>query len=186
MRTLADPGSSLSEAMANVPSAPGLYALHADPATWRVLGLEERIGDSPLYVGKAEDGPASRDIDTHFAMGRTGSSTVRRSFAALLREPLKLRAVPRNPTEPGYFDNFALEAGGEERLTEWMLQHLTLSTWPKPAGTRLRPVEVAVLKAWAPPMNLADVPRPSTLLKDARRHMADDARAWALANGYEL
>lgn len=95
----------------------GLYAIFGDPGVWRHLGLGEPPDDRPLYVGKAEDSLASRDLKTHLVSGRTGSSTVRRSFAALLREELDLHAQPRNPSRPERFANYGLRRDGDERLT---------------------------------------------------------------------
>lgn len=100
-----------------------------------------------MYVGKAEESLASRDLKTHFATGKTGQSTVRRTFAALLREPLRLRAVPRNLANPDGRASCAVDADGDARLTTWMHQHLSLSFWAKPDGAALRPVEVAVLRS---------------------------------------
>jgi hypothetical protein len=115
-----------------------------------------------------------------FASGKTGSSTVRRSFAALLREDLALRAVPRNPDKPGHFANFGLQRDGEDRLTRWMLERLSLAVWIKPATTvSLDQIETAVIEAWQPPINLDKVSRRSASLTSARKRMADEARAWA-------
>lgn len=193
IRVLAGPSFAISAAAAHVPGTPGLYAVHATPATWRLLGLDSRPTDIPLYVGKAEDSLVRRELKTHFAVGRTGvsktgSSTLRRSFAALLRGYLDLRAVPRNTSKPGHFANFALESEAEERLTDWMHATLTLAVWPKPdtLELNLQDIEKGVLTAWGPPMNLNDVPAPSSRLRAARKVMADEARAWARANDSEL
>src|SRR5690606_21537157 len=105
------------EYRSSVLAAPGLYAVHGDVSVWDELRLTRPVDARPLYVGKAEDSLAGRDVGTHFGTGRTGSSTLRRSLAALLRETLDLRAQPRNPANPGYFANFGLEPDGDERLT---------------------------------------------------------------------
>ncbi|MFD7997519.1 GIY-YIG nuclease family protein [Streptomyces mexicanus] len=86
------------EALEVVPNEAGLYAVHGD-----LLAVEElAVGavGHPLYVGKAELSLVGRDLRTHFATGKTGSSTLRRTLSALLREPLELRAVPRNLARP--------------------------------------------------------------------------------------
>jgi hypothetical protein len=70
-------------------SHPGLYAFYASVATWKALGLGVAPDDRPLYVGKAQNTLASRDIEGHFGLRErgvqspTGSSTLRRSLAAL-------------------------------------------------------------------------------------------------------
>jgi len=83
-----------------VPAAPGLYAIYGNGDVWEELGLGDPPDGRPLYVGKAEDSLASRDLKTHLGNGRTGSSTVRRSFAALLRDS-GLQPAPGTPSVPG-------------------------------------------------------------------------------------
>lgn len=57
-------------------------------------------------------------------MSKTGSSTLRRSFAALLAPSLGFRAIPRNVEKPGHFPNYALRSDDDLRLTAWMRKHL--------------------------------------------------------------
>lgn len=170
--------------------SPGLYAIHASADVWKVLGLAHRAG-LPLYVGKAEDSLIARDLKTHFAVDpeaapKTGSSTVRRSFAALLREPLKLQGVPRNKLRPGYFANYGLESEADRRLTEWMQAHLVLACWPQPPGLKckLADVEKAVLRKWDPPINLQNSPTKLPHLVAARAVMKIEAREWAPKIGH--
>lgn len=170
----------LADAAGHVPGVAGLYAIYGDVDVWLQLGLGEPPDDRPLYVGKAEDSLASRDLKTHFGSGRTGSSTVRRSFAALLRERLDLHAQPRNPSKPERFANYGLPLDGDQRLTHWMGEHLRLAVWPKPSGVVLVDVERALLVTWQPPLNLKDVHTPwSDHLSAARKVMAAEARGWA-------
>jgi GIY-YIG catalytic domain-containing protein len=96
---LAGPGLPIADAAALVPGAAGLYAVYGDREVWRELGLGQPPDGRPLYVGKAEDSLIARDLRTHFGSGRTGSSTLRRSFAALLAQRLDLHAQPRNTRE---------------------------------------------------------------------------------------
>lgn len=185
MRSLAGPRVAVDDAWGVVPARAGLYAFHAAPATWRELGLVVADVARPLYVGKAESSLRSRELATHLALGggskpTTGSSTLRRSFAALLRDRLDLHAVPRNKNKPGYFSMYSLEPEADARLTRWMHQHLTIAIWEKPPTLRvLVDVERRVLRAWEPPLNLADVPNPNRALRDARGAMASEARASA-------
>jgi hypothetical protein len=130
-------------------------------------------------VGKAEDSLVSRDINTHFGNGRTGSSTVRRSFAALLREPLRLEGRPRNPAKPERPANYGLAPEHDEKLTAWMREHLALAVWPKPGdcSIALKAIEVVLLQKLLPPLNLTDVVTPwRARVKAARKVMADQAR----------
>jgi hypothetical protein len=180
---LTSPRHSLAEADSHVAAVPGLYAIYGGHDIWPQLGLGDPPDDRPLYVGKAEESLVSRDLKTHFGSGRTGSSTVRRSFAALLRGTLDLRARPRNPANPDRFANYGLPAECDERLTRWMCEHLSLAVWPKPVGVELICVERKLLTTWEPPLNLKDVRMPWTdRLSQARKVMADEARAWAERN----
>lgn len=76
MNVLACRGHEIVVAENHIPRAGGLYAVHADPETWKVLGLEEREAGVPLYVGKSECDLLARDLNTHFAVGRGTKSRV--------------------------------------------------------------------------------------------------------------
>lgn len=179
LQALTRDGTTIPQAEAHVPAAAGLYAVSGPPAVWLELGLGEPPDGRPLYVGKAETSLASRDLRTHFATGRTGSSTLRRSLAALLVDELDLIACPRNPEKPGHFANYALEPDGDQRLTDWMLDRLRIAVWPSPECD-LAAVEQSVLRTLEPPLNLAAVRTPwSPVVSSARRSLAASARRWA-------
>jgi len=172
----------VTEAPEHIPPAAGVYAIYGDRDAWGDLGYDYRA-DTPLYIGKSEDDLVDRDLRTHFAVdtskpARTGSSTVRRSFAALLRDRLNLRAVARNPAKPGYFAHYALTPEGDDRLTAWMHAHLSIAVWPAPTGLDifLAEVETAMLAAFDPLLNLTKAPHPSPRLRAARKVMAAEAR----------
>jgi hypothetical protein len=170
----------LHEQIRHVPTQPGLYAIYGDEV-WEELGLGAAPDDRPLYVGKAEDSLATRDIKTHFGDGRTGQSTVRRSFAALLAQRLDLHGMPRNPGKPAHFSNYGLSPSDDRKLTDWMKEHLRLAVWPKPTSldVTLIDIERAVLVRLQPPLNLKDVVTPwAPMIKEARKALADEARAW--------
>lgn len=107
---------------------PGLYALFGTDDAWKQLGLGPSNGPGPLYVGKAEDSFVSRGLSTHFSSGQTAQSTVRRSFAALLRDSW-VQGVPRNREKPEHFAKYGLTVGDDATLTEWMWRHLALTVW---------------------------------------------------------
>lgn len=183
LATLSGPRWKIAEAPAHVPDRPGLYAIYGDDEAWSQLAIERRPDDL-LYVGKAEDSLVSRELRGHFAIdltrrAQTGSSTVRRSFAALLRDSLGLHGVPRNTAKPGHFSNYGLSAEHDTALTSWMHKHLTLAVWPADGLPEpLRTVESAVIIQWTPPLNLAGNPRPAPGLSAARAAMAAEARDW--------
>jgi hypothetical protein len=179
---------AIVQAVQHVPAGPGLYAIYGDDEAWRDLGLFAKQA-APLYVGKAEDSLVSRDLKGHFAAGartiaRTGSSTVRRSFAALLRETLDLRAVPRNRDNPGHFTNYGLTTSDDEQLTRWMHARLSIAVWPAPVGLEvpLADIETAMIRRFVPPMNLAKNPGKLARLSQARRVMASEAANWRPEN----
>ena len=161
-----------------VTKQPGLYGFYGDRFAWISLGIEPAFEGQPLYVGKAERNLNGRDVGTHFAVGKTGSSTVRRSLAALLVDVLGLVAVPRNLAKPDGSANFALDQASEIRLSNWMQTHLLLSSWTKPDGAVLDEVETAGVSRLRPPLNLDKVGEPRDRLRAARRRMAAAARAW--------
>lgn len=181
LEALLRPGRKADDALTVAPVGPGLYAVTASAEGRADLGFDDSV--SFLYVGKAEDSLAARDLDQHFATGQTGRSTLRRSLAALLAKNLDLRAMPRNPHNPRHFDRYALEGAGDRRLTSWMRAQLLVAYWPAPDGVVLRPVEIDVIQRFAPALNLTDVVTPYTAhVKAQRRRMAAQAHAWAERN----
>lgn len=179
LEALAAPRFTLAEALEQVPRSPGLYAMHANENAWRELKLGSPTDAGPLYVGKAEKSLHSRDVLTHFRAGKTGTSTLRRSIAALLTNSLDLVPCPRSSTSAGAFDRFKLEPGGETRLSEWMEQNLSLSVWVKTGDINLNDLETTVLQKLQPPLNLSKVSTPWTAkVKSRRRDMAVRTGSW--------
>lgn len=164
---------------------PGLYAFYATVSTWNDLGLDDPPDDRPLYVGKAENTFASRDIAGHFGLrprgvqSPTGSSTLRRSLAALLAGERGYRGMPRNPAKPGYFSNFGLSEAHDGDLSVWMRSRLRLALWPHDVVAELDTIETDVLGQLLPPLNLDKVVTPwRGQVKSARKVLAAEARAW--------
>jgi hypothetical protein len=189
-KILAGPCWSILAAPQKVESVPGLYAIYAAPGTWAELGLASRNG-VPLYVGKSVSSLVTRELEGHFATNpqkaaRTGNSTVRRSFGALLHSALDLRARPRGHARKSVFThtdhrNFELDEAADQRLTAWMHHRLELSVWSMPPGLtflELGQVEVELIQQWTPPINIRDNPTKDPRLVAARKRMADQARAW--------
>jgi hypothetical protein len=179
LSALRQPRLALRDALPMLPSVPGLYAIYGDDQAWVDLRLGTAAGDTALYVGKAEDSLVKRDLRTHFGDGSTGSSTVRRSFAALLRESLSLAGRPRNPAKPGYFSNYGLSPEDDAKLTRWMRDRLELAIWASDAARPLSEIESDVLQRWNPPLNINGVKhRWQSFLRAERSVMADQARVW--------
>lgn len=181
---------SITEAAAHVPARAGLYAIYGDEHAHRELGLLDDPGaraapDLPLYVGKAEVSFVSRDLKDHFAAvpgseARTGGSTIRRSFAALLRDSLNLRGVPRNLAKPTDFPMYSLAGDGDARLTAWMHERLTLAVWEAPdtMPVPLVDVETELIRHFTPVINIKSNPRKLKRLGVERKTMAAEARGW--------
>ena len=179
LAALQGPRFSLADSMPSLPKRPGLYAIYGDRTAWRDLGLDRSSDDVALYIGKAEDSFVKRDLQSHFGDGRTGSSTVRRSFAALLRTRLSLSGMPRNPARPAHFSNFGLSPSDDAKLTRWMRQRLQIAVWPKDAECRLADMETDLLRCLNPPLNIAKVRHAHRSFVQAQRKvMADQAQSW--------
>jgi len=185
---LSGPRHTVLDATGNLADGAGLYAIYGDADSWSQLGLGQAPANAALYVGRAEDNLVTRELQTHFRTGRTGGSTVRRTFAALLRDHLALRGIPRNQTKPEHLADFALSEEQDALLTGWMTAHLEIAVWPKPPECKvLGDVEVAVLKRWGPPLNLRDTRSTwGARVTAARKLMAGDARTWARERGHKL
>lgn len=182
---LRGPAVAVGEVDAEQSSNPGLYAFYASPSTWQDLDLGEPPDDRPLYVGKAQSTLASRDIKGHFGVRKrakqspTGSSTLRRSLAALLAPTRGYRGMPRNPANPGYFSNFGLSIKHDDDLSAWMRSRLRLALWPHDAVADLDTVETDVLGELLPPLNLNKVETPwREHVKAARMLLTAEARGW--------
>lgn len=175
-------GRSRQAGVADVPNAPGLYAVWADEAATQQLGIGSHGHTAPLYVGKAERSMRDRDLRAHFGVDdakvRTGSSTLRRSLSALLSDQLELRPVPRGETASNASNGFSLHPEDEGRLSEWMQEWLELTTWAFPValGTRLANVESRVIRHWDPPLNIVHAPTSRKSLRAARTAMRERAR----------
>ena len=165
--------TDLANALTLVPEAPGLYAIHALPEVWRMLGLGDPPDERPLYVGKSESSLAAREFRTHFCDGRTASSALRRSFAALLRDELLLTAIPRNRARS---TAYGLSDYDDIRLTDWMMNNLEIATWASEPGDPLGRIVRSLLEQWEPPLNLIGVRTLWTSeVKRARSEMAREA-----------
>jgi hypothetical protein len=81
-------------------------------------------------IGKSAN-LAQRVIDTHFGSGKTGSSTARRSLGAILKQQLRLTAIPRGRgLKDRDFTNYRFDAAGEDRLSDWMRGNLMIAVCP--------------------------------------------------------
>ena len=127
-----------------------------------------------LYVGMSTD-LSAREFDTHFDSAQTGFSTVRRSLGAVLKDELRLTALARGRGKTrSDFVNFRFEAEGEDRLTAWMRDHLSVNTWPT---NNYDVLERALIRELCPPLNLEKANPKNEAIRSLRRLCADEARA---------
>ena len=138
------------------PARPGLYAIfprEAGGVGW--IGMEP---DRPLFVGKSKD-LQQREFDTHFAVGHSGFSTLRRSLGAILRQELDLQCWPRSPgPSETNVTNFKFDPAGEQRLTLWMAENLELGICP--LDQPIQELEKVVIVEMEPVLNLIGWPNP--------------------------
>ena len=187
-RSLSHPRLSLLVESAPLPDVPSLYGVYAVSHTWFRLGLDAPSGELPLYVGKHEARDQGHSLESHFRAGRTAHSTLRRSFAALLREELVLRGIPRDPSAPDRPSHYGMSPEHDAKLDAWMRDHLEITVWEKPREcSELGAVEAAVITRWTPPLCL----KPGTttwrpMLTRARNRMISDVREWAETRGLPI
>ena len=160
------------------PKQPGIYGfVLADTSTLGQFGQ----GGQLLYIGISKDSLHCRDFNQHFKSGQSGRSTLRRSLGAVLRDKLKLKAIPRGGTnDTKRFDNYKFTADGEEKLTEWMLQNLKIGYWvfkDTMDYRLLRQHEDAVIRELRPTLDLDPRTKKLNPLADtliALRHVCKD------------
>lgn len=113
--------------------------------------------DSNLYVGISKKSLNSRDIKTHFNSNRTGTSTLRRSLGAILKNKLNLTTLPRSSkrTKQDIYC-YKFEYDGEERLTDWMKNNLLVGycILEDVDYQSLRNLEEEVIKSLKPVLDL--------------------------------
>jgi|GEM_PF-457384 len=159
---------------------PGIYALFFTGQEFP-LGNYHPQKEEIVYLGKTENSQVSRDERTHFTSGQTGSSTLRRTLGALLKEKLSLTAIPRNDLDfdAGRKSFYKFDELSEERLTTWMKDNLGLAFNEfDHASADLGLLEAALIADVKPVLNI-DSKNPGNPhaagIKSARKVCADEA-----------
>jgi hypothetical protein len=140
------------------PTAAGLYAWWASPDVFPALKGPAHPSTPDLrllYIGLATN-LRSRLTSNH--LGRSGSSTLRRTLAGFLLDDEQYRTR--------WTDRVVLVDDDERRLTEWMIEHL-LVTWCE--YTTPRDVEQAIIQSLRPPLNVQYASGPARELVQAAR-----------------
>ncbi|MCQ9179254.1 GIY-YIG nuclease family protein [Streptomyces sp. IBSBF 2953] len=134
---------TLDAAVAGLPTTAGLYAWWAPADVLASFHGPANSGDAHLrllYLGKAKR-LRSRIVSNH--LRDSGRSTLRRTLAGLLMLSQGYRTT--------WTDRVVLVGEDEQRLTDWMHQHLAL-TWsehPDPV-----PLETVLISRLRPPLNV--------------------------------
>jgi hypothetical protein len=138
---------------------PGLYAwfCDADGAADLSEALAITVPAGLLYVGQAGAWSSRQGKPSAATLGkrigrqhlgrRFGSSTLRRTLAAILAGHLSLRPLDRRK----------LDEGGEVQLTGWMVRHLSVAVFPVAGGEHLLTLEERVVQSLRPPLNIDHV-----------------------------
>lgn len=139
------------------------------------LGLKADSGPTALYVGKKEDSIRKRVSQAHLLESRTGSSTLRRSIGALLREKLDLRPQPRSHKRSERdITHYKFDPAGEARLSEWIEANVYVYALP---SSTPKATEEKLIREHRPPLNLTGwANQDAAMIKSERKKCADLAR----------
>lgn len=173
---------------ASLPALAGIYSFWATGSDTLVdLGLlhvegEEPLVARPLYIGKAEDSLRDRVAGTHFKVGKTGRSTARRTFAALLGLQSCKRSTSAGSLTPKQMNrlciNYGLVSEDEKRLSDWMTTKLVIRAVAS-SYEPLESVEYGLKLLRRPPLNIQKAPWPNPWrrqLEAARTVCRENAR----------
>lgn len=132
----------------SLPAVPGLYAWHVDPIGARVLNrcLRLPVRAGVVFVGEVGGSTWHSLVDPVLNLrdhldrvqlhGRTRASTFRMTLATVLGDHLGMTSLE------------------DPRLTEWMLEHLSIATWGVDDGNGLRELARGVIDELDPPLNV--------------------------------
>jgi hypothetical protein len=124
----------------------GVYAWHGDASADALVRTAlGPVCPGALYLGRAGSTLNKRILRDD--LRNTKTSTVRRSLAAILWDELELRCAGPN----------AIEAASDARLTEWMLEHLSVAVVPIFDRYNAVQIEADVLRQLDPPLNTVKV-----------------------------
>lgn len=135
---------------------PGIYAIFFSTSYFPFKEITPEK-DEIIYIGKTESSQEKRDAKTHFKNGKTGSSTVRKSIGAMLRETYKLKPIQRNDSdyEKGRFSHFKFDENSEEKISNWMKSNLALSFYEYPKSKeKIENLEKQLIKRLIPVLNI--------------------------------
>jgi hypothetical protein len=158
----------------DLPAAPGVYGWFLAPDAR--FGQISNPGGEAVYIGKSGN-LAQREFDTHFAPGKTGFSTLRRSIGAILKQELALKCRPRGTgTSKTNYTNYRFDDAGEKRLSNWMIKNLWVGAYALDRDS-LKTYEDGLIGLACPPLNLNGWANPDARsIRELRKACADEAR----------
>jgi hypothetical protein len=146
---LSDPRNAVEASdIDTLPQVPGLYGWLVDPIGARVLNrcLRLPVRTGLVFVGEVGGSTWHSLVDPVLNLrdhldriqlhGRTRASTFRMTLATVLGEHLGMSSIE------------------DPRLTEWMLEHLSVTTWGVEDGNGLRELARVVIDELDPPLNV--------------------------------
>lgn len=150
---LMDPAHAVpARAVSTLPQSPGLYGWVIDPAGAKVLNrcLKLPVRPGVVFVGVVGGSHWHSMVDPVLNLrdhidrvqlhGRTRASTFRMTLATVLREHLGMTTLE------------------DRKLTEWMLEHLSVVVWTSDDVDSLHRVLQVVVGEIAPPLNVDQLP----------------------------
>ncbi|SFB71960.1 GIY-YIG nuclease family protein [Kaistella jeonii] len=135
---------------------PGIYALFFIGKKFPLENYkipQNRI----IYIGKTESSQQSRDANTHFKSGKTGSSTVRKSVGALLSQTEQITPLIRSVSDiiAERKSHFKFDNESEEKVTKWMVDNLAVSFYEYPESKiEIDFMETQLIKKLKPVLNI--------------------------------
>ena len=135
---------------------PGIYALFFCGEQFPIPNYQPKC-DEIIYIGKTESSQKQRDANTHFADGKTGSSTLRKTFGSLLYTNLNLIPIPRSQSDidKKRHAHFKFDNKSEKKITNWMSENLGLAFYPYPKSkTEIDLLETNLIKELVPICNI--------------------------------
>lgn len=135
---------------------PGIYAIFFLGDQFPLENFEipkNRI----IYIGKTESSQQSRDANTHFKSGKTGSSTVRKSVGALLSQSEEIISVIRSlsDVEKRRKSHYKFDDASEEKVTKWMMDNLAVSFYEYPKSKEeINNLETDLISVLKPVLNI--------------------------------
>lgn len=160
-------GAELRERRATcvpLPNTPGVYAYFLRPGV--SLDGVTTDADGLLYIGKTTKPLSERD---HLSYRDSGSSSLRRTFGALLKSELRLQARPRGRGSSAKdCTHYRFSEEGEQCLTRWMQEHLLRASYETSRG-EVSCIERGLIRQLRPPLNLRGCTNPLAAMVGQRR-----------------